>query len=127
VISLDWTLVHHERGPHIYGTTKSYDYVERRMGRFQTVGTAVIANRQLIDRIDLQIQTPSVGKEEEVYLQATVQTSYAQMEQARARVLELLHHMEHRLAYKKCTEIVVAMVAQVEEEGKFPHAHRAQR
>jgi hypothetical protein len=25
VISLAWTLVHHERGPHIYGTTKSYD------------------------------------------------------------------------------------------------------
>ena len=25
VISLDWTLVHHERGPHIYGTTKSYE------------------------------------------------------------------------------------------------------
>jgi hypothetical protein len=25
VISVDWTLVHHERGPHIYGTTKSYD------------------------------------------------------------------------------------------------------
>src|SRR6266481_3591572 len=23
VISLDWTLVHHERGPQIYGTTKS--------------------------------------------------------------------------------------------------------
>ena len=23
VMSLDWTLVHHERGPHIYGTTKS--------------------------------------------------------------------------------------------------------
>ena len=52
VISLDWTLVHHERGPHIYGTTKSYDYVERRMARFQTMVTAVIANRQLIDGID---------------------------------------------------------------------------
>jgi len=25
VISLDWTLVHHERGPHIYGVTKSYE------------------------------------------------------------------------------------------------------
>jgi len=25
VSSLDWTLVHHERGPQIYGTTKSYD------------------------------------------------------------------------------------------------------
>jgi hypothetical protein len=125
VISLDWTLVHHERGPHIYGTTKSYDYVERRMGRFQTVVTAVIANRQLIDGIDLQIQEPSVGKEEEAYLKATVQASYEQMEQARTRILELLHYMEHQLAYKKRTEIVVEMVAQVEEEGKFPQADYA--
>jgi DDE superfamily endonuclease len=112
VISLDWTLVHHERGPHIYGTTKSYDYVEGGMGRFQTVVTAVIANRQLIDGIGVQIQEPRVGKEEEAYLKATVQTSYAQMEQARTRLLELLHYMEHQLAYKKRTEIVVEMVAQ---------------
>jgi hypothetical protein len=125
VISLDWTLVHHERGPHIYGTTKSYDYVERRMGRFQTVVTAVIANRQLIDGIGVQIQEPSVGKEEEAYLKATVQTSYAQMEQARTRLLELLHYMEHQLAYKKRTEIVVEMVAQLEEEGKFLQADYA--
>jgi hypothetical protein len=125
VISLDWTLVHHERGPHIYGTTKSYDYVDRRMGRFQTVVTAVIANRQLIDGIDLQIQEPSVGKEEETYLKATVQASYEQMEHARTRILELLHYMEHQLAYKKRTEIVVEMVAQLEEEGKFPHADYA--
>jgi hypothetical protein len=125
VISLDWTLVHHERGPHIYGTTKSYDYVERRMGRFQTVVTAVIANRQLIDGIDLRIQKPSVCKEEETYLKATVQASYAQMEQARTRILELLHYMAHQLAYKKRTEIVVEMVAQLEEEGQFPHADYA--
>jgi hypothetical protein len=125
VISLDWTLVHHERGPQIYGTTKSYDYVEKRMGRVQTVVTAVIANRQLIDGIDLQIQEPSFCKEEETYLKATVQASYEQMEQARTRILELLHHLEHRLAYKKRTEIVVEMVAQVEEEGKFPQADYA--
>lgn len=125
VISVDWTLVHHERGPHIYGTTKSYDYVEKRMGRLQTVVTAVIANRQLIDGIDLQIQEPSVCKEEETYLKATVQASYEQMEQARTRILELLPHLEHRLAYKKRTEIVVEMVAQVEEEGKFPQADYA--
>jgi hypothetical protein len=125
VISLDWTLVHHERGPHIYGTTKSYDYVERRMGRFQTVVTAVIANRQLIDGIDVQIQEPSVGKEEEAYLKATVQASYEQMEEARTRVLELLHHLQHRLAYKKRTEIVVEMVAHLEEEGRFPQADYA--
>lgn len=114
VISLDWTLVPHERGPHIYGTTKSYDYEEKRMGRFQTLVTAVIANRQLIDGIDLQIQEPSFCKEEEAYLQATGQASYEQMEQARARVLELLHHRAHRLAYKKRTEIVVGMGAQLQ-------------
>jgi DDE superfamily endonuclease len=125
VISLDWTLVHHERGPHIYGTTKSYDYVERRMARFQTTVTAVIANRQVIDGIGVQIQEPSVCKEEEEYLKATVQTSYVQMEQARTRLLELLHHLEHKLAYKKRTEIVVEMVAQLEEEGKFPQADYA--
>jgi hypothetical protein len=75
VISLDWALVHHERGPHIYGTTKSYDYAEKRMGRFQTVVTGVIANRQLIDGIAVQIQEPNVCKEEEAYLKATVQVS----------------------------------------------------
>jgi hypothetical protein len=125
VILLDWTLVHHERGPHIYGVRRSYDYVERRMGQFQTVVTAVIANRQLIDGIEVRIQEPSACKEEETYLKATVQTSYAQMEQARTRLLELLHHLEHKLAYKKHTEIVVEMVAQLEEEGEFPQADYA--
>ena len=86
--------------------------MERRMARFQTTVTAVIANRQLIDGIDLQIQVPSVSKEEATYLKATVQASYAQMEQARTRLMELLHHLEHRLAYKKRTEIVVEMGAQ---------------
>jgi hypothetical protein len=125
VLSLDWTLMHHERGPHIYGTTKSYDYVERRMGRFQTVVTAVIANRHLIDGIEVRIQEPSVCKEEETYLKATMQASYEQREQARTRLLELLHYMKHQLAYKKRTEIVVEMVAQLEEEGKFPQADYA--
>jgi hypothetical protein len=125
VISLDWTLLHHERGPHIYGVTKSYDYVEKRMGQFQTTVTAVIANRQVIDGIDVQIQAPNLCKEEEAYLKATVQANYEQMEQARTRLLELLHHLEHKLAYKKRTEIVVAMVKQLEEEGNFPHADYA--
>jgi DDE superfamily endonuclease len=125
VISLDWTLVPHERGPHIYGTTKSYDYVARRMARFQTTVTAVIASRQLIDGIGVQIPEPTVCKEEEAYLKATVQASYGQMEQARTRLLELLHHLEHQLAYKKRTEIVIAMVAQLGGEGRFPQADYA--
>src|SRR4029453_19559894 len=41
------------------------------------------------------------------------------------RLLELLHHLEHRLGYKKRTEVVVEMVAQLEEEGKFPQADYA--
>ena len=125
VISLDWTLVHHERGPHIYGVTQSYDYVARRMAQFQTTVTAVVANRQLIDGIDARIQEPDVSKEEEAYLKATVQASYEQMEPARTRLLELLHHVKHRLAYKKRTEIVVEMVKQLEEEGNFPQADYA--
>jgi hypothetical protein len=125
VISLDGTLVHPERGPQLYGTTKSDDYVERRMARFQTVVTAVIANRHLMDGIERQIQEPSFGKEEETYLKATVQASYEEMEQARTRLLELLHQLEHRLGYKKRTEMVVEMVAQLEEEGKFPQADYA--
>jgi len=106
VICLDWTLLHHERGTEIYGVTKSYDYVARRRERLQTVVTAVLANRQLIDGIDLQVQEPSVQEEEAIYLQATVQDSYLQMEQARARLLELLYHLQHHLAYKKRTEMV---------------------
>jgi hypothetical protein len=125
VMSLDWTLVHHERGPHIYGVTKSYDYVERRMAQFQTTVTAVVANRQLIDGVDVRIQEPDVSKAEEEYLKATVHASYEQMEQARTRLLELLHHVEHKLAYKKRTEIVVEMVRQLEEEGNFPQADYA--
>src|SRR6266478_1576205 len=81
VICLDWTLLHPERGPEIYGTTKSYDYVARRMGRFQTVVTAGVANRGVSDGLELQIQAPGTQEEEALYLKATVQESYAQMEQ----------------------------------------------
>jgi hypothetical protein len=56
------------------------------MARFQTTVTAVIANRRLIDGIDLRIQEPSVCKEEEGYLKATAQAGYEQMEQARTRL-----------------------------------------
>ena len=125
VISLDWTLVHPERGPHIYGVTKSDDYGERRMARFQTTVTAVVANRQLIDGIDVRIQEPDVSKEEEAYLKATVHASDEQMEQARTRLLELLHHVEHKLADKKRTEIVVETVRQLEEDGNCPQADYA--
>ena len=125
VMSLDWTLAHHEWGPKIYGVTKSYDYVERRMARFQTVVTAVVANRTLVDGLEVRVQEPSVREAEETYLQMTARESYEQMEHVRLRLLELLHHLQHRWAYKKRTEMVVEIVAQLEQEGHFPAAHYA--
>ena len=125
VISLDWTLAHHEWGPKIYGVTKSYDYGERRMARFQTVVTAVVANRALVDGIEVRVQEPSVRAAEEAYLQATARESYGQMEHVRARLLKVLHHLQHRFAYKKRTAIVVEIVEQLEQEGHFPTAHYA--
>jgi hypothetical protein len=125
VISLDWTLAHHERGPRIFGIDLAYDYVKRRTTRFQTVVTAVIANRHVIDGLEVVVQEPKSLKEEMAYLEATSKDSYAQMEEVRKRVLELLHHRQHRLEYRKRTELARAIVQQLEEEGQFPQAHYA--
>jgi hypothetical protein len=125
VIGLDWTLAHHERGPHIFGVDQAYDYIQRRPARFQTVVTAVIANRSVIDGLEVIVQEPKALKEELAYLEATSQDSYTQMEEARKRVLELLHHRQHRLEYRKRTEMIRDIVQQLEEEGQFPQAHYA--
>lgn len=125
VISLDWTLAHHEWGPKIYGVTKRYDYVERRMARFQTVLTAVIADRTFVDGLEVRVQEPSVREAEEAYLQATARESYAQMEHVRTRLLELLYHLQHRRGDQKRTEMVGEIVEQLEQEGHFPTAHYA--
>jgi len=125
VLSLDGTYAHHERGPKIWGINKAWDHVEQRYGRYQTVVTAVVANRELIDGIEVVVQEPQKHEEEMAYLNATIQASYDQMEAARTRLLELLHHRTHRLAYKKRTAMAVEIVQQLEQEGHFPQAHYA--
>ncbi len=125
VISLDWTLAHHERGPHIFGVDQAYDDVQKRTAWFQTVVTAVISNRRMIDGLEVIVQEPKALKEEMGYLEATAKDSYEQMEEARNRVLELLHHHKHRLEYRQRTEIAWEIVQQIEEEGQFPQAHYA--
>jgi hypothetical protein len=64
--------------------------------------TAVMANRTLIDGIDVVVQQPARHEEEVAYLQETVRQSYEQMQEARGRMLELLHHLLHRVAYTYC-------------------------
>jgi hypothetical protein len=125
VISLDWTYAHHERGPKIWGVKKAWDHVERRLAPYQTVGTAVIANRARLDGIEVLVQQPKQQEEELAYLQETIRESYPQLEEARGRVLELLHHRVHCLGYKKRPELALDIVQQLEQEGYFPQAHYA--
>lgn len=112
VVCVDWTYAHHERGPHIWGVKKRWDHVERRQSLDQTVRTAVVAHRDFIDGIAVVVQPPTFVEEEVAYLKATVQASYDQMEAVRGRLLDLLHHLRHRRAYKKRTELAVEMVEQ---------------
>jgi hypothetical protein len=125
IISLDWTLSHHEDGFNIYGVKRSYDYVNHCMSRFQTVVTAVIANPQQIDGIGVEVQLPNFSEAERGYLKMTAQPSYEQMEQLIQRLIELLDHQKNQLAYRKRTEMVVEMVQQVESEAQFPNADYA--
>ena len=102
------------------GVNAGWDYAKGCYGRYQTVLTAVIANRELIDGLEVAVQSPKVHEKELAYLKATVQASYEQMEAARARLLELLHHAQHRQAYQKRTEMAVSIVKELEQEGHFP-------
>jgi hypothetical protein len=125
VLCLDWTYAHHDRGPHIWGVKNRWDHVEKRQSLYQTVLTAVVANGELIDGVDVVVQPPKFDAEEVAYLKATVEASYEQMEAVRRRLLELLHHLKHRRGYKTRTEIALEMVAQLEQEGHFPQANYA--
>lgn len=75
VLSLDWTYAHHDRGPKIWGVKQAWDHVEKRLAQYQTVVTAVIANRELIDGVEVVVQQPDVRAEEMAYLQETRQES----------------------------------------------------
>ncbi len=125
VISLDWTYAHHERSRKIWGVKKAWDHVEHRLVPYQTVVTAVIANRARLDGIEVLVQQPNQHDEELAYLHETMRERYTQMEEVRGRVLELLHHRVHCLGYKKRTELALDIVLQLEREGHFPQAHYA--
>jgi hypothetical protein len=125
VLSLDGTYAHHERGPKSWGVRKAWGHVERRMAQSQTIVTAVMANRERIDGIEVSVQQPDQHAEEVAYWPETVQESYAQMDAARGRCLERFHHLLHRLGYKKRTEMALEVGQQLEQEGHFPQAHEA--
>ena len=104
---------------------RAFDYVDNRMSRYQTVVTAVAANRERLDGLELVVQEPNYQLEELAYLQVTAQENYTSWAQVEQRLLELLHYQKNRLAYRKRTEIAVAMVEQIEKERNFPQADYA--
>ena len=67
MIGIDWTFAHHERGKEIFGEKKAYDYVGKRMSRYQTVVTAALANKDLIDGLEVIVQTPDYSESEKAY------------------------------------------------------------
>jgi hypothetical protein len=125
VISLDWTLSHHEDGLSIFGVKRAYDYVNHCMSNYQTVVTGVIANSHRIDGIVTEVQIPDFSKEEREYLKMTAQPSYEDREKLFQRLSELLQYRSNRLEYRKRTEIAVDIVRQIEAEGQFPTAEYA--
>ena len=122
VISLDWTYVHHDRGAEIYAAKRAYDHVEGRSSIYQTLVTAVVANAEHIDGLAVEVQFPNYQAEELAYLSMSGQDEYTELEQARGRLMELLHYQKNRLSYRKRTEIAVEIVRQLEAEGHFPQA-----
>jgi hypothetical protein len=97
----------------MWGVKKAWDHVEHRLAPSQTVVTAVVAHRTRLDGIEVVVQQPDQQEEELAYLQETMRQSYAQRDEARGRLLELLHHVMHRLGYQKRTAIALDIVQQL--------------
>jgi hypothetical protein len=92
VIALSWTLAPHERGPNIYGGRRAYACVTRRMTVLQAVVTAVVANCEGLDGLDVVVQDPLALHAEEASLQTTATASDEQMDAVRQRLWELVPH-----------------------------------
>jgi hypothetical protein len=122
VVSVDWTYVHHDRGPEIYAAKRAYDHVEGRMSTYQTLVTAVVANAERVDGVAIEVQFPNYQVEELGYLNMTARDDYPDLESARQRFIDLLHYQKNRASYRKRTEIAVEIVRQLEAEGHFPKA-----
>ena len=125
VISLDWTVLHHDKGPCIYGNKMSYDYVKGRYSRIQTALTATIINKKYIDGINIDLQDPSYLQEELEYLNTTCQENYDSQKDALKRFVELLYYQKHQKSYKKKSEIFLEQVNTIEHEGNFPKTNYA--
>ena len=120
VISLDWTFGHHDWGKKIHGVKWQWDYVKGRYCLCQSLATATISNPSRFDPIDLDVQEPKYLSQEKSYLDASVKESYSNEEEAKTRLLELLHYSLHEKEYKTIHELFIETVHRIEKETYFP-------
>ncbi len=125
VISLDWTLGHHERGKQIYGVKRQYDYVDNCMSSYQTILTAVVANRVRQDGVCVTVQAAKWEAEELEYLKMSRQDEYESIAAVMERLSELVAYQRNRDAYQTRTELLIEMIQHIEAEGQFPTADYA--
>jgi hypothetical protein len=97
--------------------------VEHRLAPSQTVVTAVMANRARLDGGAVLGQQPNRQEEALAYVPETVRASYPQLEEARGRGLELLHHRMPGLGSKQRPELALDIVQHLAQEGHCPQAH----
>jgi hypothetical protein len=64
VLRLEGTSAHHDRGRHLWGVQAAWDPLQQRPARSQTVVTAVLAHRELIDGVAMVVQPPNQQAEE---------------------------------------------------------------
>ena len=123
VIRLAGTSAHHERGPKMGGVQQAWAPVAHRLAPSQTVMPAVMAHWARLDGIAVLGPQPHRQAEALAYWQETRCERSPQREEARGRVLELLHHLGHRLGEKKRTARALDIVPQLAQAGPFPSAH----
>jgi len=92
---------------------QAYDYVKDRYSLFQTVVTAAISNRELLDGLAVEVQVPDFSEQELEYLRVRKQAACREREAVRKRtILFDLHHQ--RVQVEDEVEIV--------ERARLPRA-----
>jgi len=124
ILWLDWTFLHHARGPKIWGNEKRYDYVEKRTTHYQVLSTCGVSTPNRVDCLDVEVQAPRL-KEEEEFMRQTAKPNYEALEAARERLLDLLAYHSHQERYQTRTDMAAAMIRQLESEGGFEDADYA--
>lgn len=100
-------------------------FVIENIGYYQTILTAVVANRVRQDDIAVAVQAANWEAAELEYLKMTCQHESDSIAAVMERLSEWVAYQRNRDAYHTPTELLIAMIQQIKAEGKFPTANDA--